>query len=79
MFSSIVKYTSIHILLTLVAEYELELVQLDVKMTFLHGDLEGKIYMTQPCGFKITGKENHMYKLIKSLYILKLIQILRMR
>ncbi|KAK9205945.1 hypothetical protein WN943_016216 [Citrus x changshan-huyou] len=44
-FSSVVKRTSIRILLALVAEYELELAQLDVKAAFLHGDLEEKIYM----------------------------------
>ena len=40
MFSPVVKHTSICILLALVAEFELELTQLDVKTTFLHGDLE---------------------------------------
>ncbi|KAH9657232.1 retrovirus-related pol polyprotein from transposon TNT 1-94-like protein [Citrus sinensis] len=50
-FSPVVKYTSIHILLALVAEYELELPQLDVKRAFLHGDLEEEIYMIQPCVF----------------------------
>ncbi|KAH9782721.1 Integrase catalytic domain-containing protein [Citrus sinensis] len=59
-FSPVVKHTSIRILLTLVAEYELELAQLDVKMAFLHGDLEEEIYMIQPCGFRVAGKENHV-------------------
>ena len=57
-FSPVVKYTSIRILLTLLAEYELELAQLDVKTTFLHGDLVEEIYMIQPCGIKVAGKEN---------------------
>ncbi|KAH9752632.1 hypothetical protein KPL71_014771 [Citrus sinensis] len=70
-FSPVVKYTSIRILLTLLAEYELELAQLDVKTTFLHGDLVEEIYMIQPCGFKVAGKENHVCRLIKSLYGLK--------
>ena len=76
MFSRIVKYTSIRILLALVVEYELELARLDVKTTFLHGDLEEEIYMTQPYGFKVAGKENRMCRLSKSLY--GLIQILLM-
>ena len=70
-FSPVVKHISIRILLALVAEYNLELAQLDVKTTFLPGDLEEEIYMTQPCGFKVTGKENHVCRLIKSLYGLK--------
>ena len=67
----VVKHASIHILLALVGEYELKLAQLDVKTAFLHGDLKDEIYMTQPCGFKVAGKENHVYRLIKSLYRLK--------
>ncbi|KAH9718032.1 Integrase catalytic domain-containing protein [Citrus sinensis] len=59
-FSPVVKHTSIRILLALVTEYELELAQLDVKTTFLHGDLEEEIYMIQPCGFRVAGKENHV-------------------
>ncbi|KAH9705989.1 hypothetical protein KPL70_012076 [Citrus sinensis] len=59
-FSSVVKHTSIRILLALVAEYELELAQLDVKTVFLYGDLEEEMYMIQPCGFRVAGKENHV-------------------
>ena len=44
-FSPVVRHTSIRILLALVALYDLELEQLDVKTAFLHGDLEEKIYI----------------------------------
>jgi len=67
----IVKHSSIRILLALVAQYELDLDQLDVKTVFLHGDLDEKIYMTQPMGFKTASKENMVCKLKKSLYGLK--------
>ena len=70
-FSPVVKHSSIRILLALVAQFDLELVQLDVKTAFLHGDLEEEIYMTQPEGFKVAGKENWVCKLKKSLYGLK--------
>ena len=50
------------------AQYELRLDQLDVKITFLHGDLNKEIYMSQPMGFKTAGKENMVRKLKKSLY-----------
>ena len=42
-FSLVVKHSSIHILLALVAQFDLELSQLDVKTAFLHGDLEEEI------------------------------------
>ena len=44
----VAKGCSIRVLLALVAQFDLELQQLDVKTTFLHGDLEETIYMDQP-------------------------------
>jgi hypothetical protein len=41
---------------------------MDVKTAFLNGELEEKIYMTQPDGFVVEGHENKVYKLYKSLY-----------
>jgi len=70
-FSPVVKHSSIRIMLALVAQLNLELVQMDVKTAFLHGDLEEEIYMTQPEGFRVAGKENWVCKLNKSLYGLK--------
>ena len=51
------KHSSIHTLLGIVAMHDLELEQLDVKTAFLHGELEEDIYMEQPEGFVIPGKE----------------------
>ena len=44
-FSPIVKMISIMTILSLVAIEYLHLEQLDVKKTFIHGDLEEEIYM----------------------------------
>ncbi|CAM8965984.1 unnamed protein product [Rhodiola kirilowii] len=44
---------------------------MDVKTTFLNGDLEEEIYMKQPEGFVVTGQEHKVCKLVKSLYGLK--------
>ena len=49
----------------------LHLEQLDLKMAFLHGDLEEDIYMSQPEGFIVQGQESLVCKLRKSLYGLK--------
>ena len=45
MFSPMVCHTSIQVLLSLAAEYDMELEQMDVKMAFLHKRLKEKIYM----------------------------------
>ena len=70
-FSPVVKMSSIRVVLRLVASLDLELQQLDVKIAFLHGDLKEEIYMDQPEGFKVKGKEHMVCKLKKSLYGLK--------
>ena len=70
-FSPVVKMSSIRVVLGLVASLDLELEQLDVKTAFLHGDLKEEIYMDQPEGFKVKGKEHMVCKLKKSLYGLK--------
>ena len=49
----------------------MHLEQLDVKTTFLHGDLEEEIYMQQPQGYDVKGKEKLVCRLKKSLYGLK--------
>ena len=41
---------------------------MDVKSTFIHGDLHKEIYMKQLDGFKKEDKENMACKLKKSLY-----------
>jgi hypothetical protein len=66
-FSPVVKMTSIMTILSLVAVEYLHLEQLDVKTTFLHGDLEEEIYMQQPQGYEIKGKENLVCRLKKRL------------
>jgi ATP-binding cassette subfamily B (MDR/TAP) protein 1 len=70
-FSPVVKMSSIRVVLGLAASLNLEVEQLDVKTAFLHGDLEEEIYMEQPEGFKVKGKENLVCQLKKSLYGLK--------
>ena len=63
--------SSIRTFFSIVAMHDLELEQLDVKTAFLHGELEEEIYMDQPEGYKVSGKENYVYKLKRSLYGLK--------
>nr|GEZ68175.1 retrovirus-related Pol polyprotein from transposon TNT 1-94 [Tanacetum cinerariifolium] len=59
-FSLVVRHTSIRMLLSLVAHHDLELEQLDIKTAFLHVDLKEEIYMSQPEGFVVLGKEDYI-------------------
>ena len=68
---------TLRLLLRVMATEDLELEQLNVKTTFLHGDLEEDIYMSQLAGFTATREEGHLIcRLKKSLDKLK--QALRM-
>lgn len=62
-FLPVLRNTSIRALLALVAHQNLELEHLDVKTTFLYGDLEEEIYLSQPKGFFIEGKEDYLQTL----------------
>ena len=70
-FSIVENLTSIRFLFSLGTTFDLEVEQMDVKTTFLHGDLDEEIYMKQPEGFIVKGKKELVYKLKKSLYSLK--------
>jgi Reverse transcriptase (RNA-dependent DNA polymerase) len=50
-FSPVVKMSSIQVVLSLAASLDLKIEQLDIKIAFLHGDLEEELYMEQPGGF----------------------------
>ena len=70
-FSPVSKKDSLRIILALVAHFDLELQQMDVKTTFLNGDLEEEVYMKKPEGFSSSSGEHLVCKLNKSIYGLK--------
>ena len=57
--------------MTLVAHYDLELHQMDVKTAFLNRDLEGNVFMAQTKCFIVEEKERMGCRLKKSIYGLK--------
>ena len=67
-FAPFMKMTSIRTMLSITSNMDLEVEQLDVKITFLHGDLEEEIYIHQLKGFVEKGKENLVCRLRKTLY-----------
>jgi hypothetical protein len=70
-FSPVSKKYSFRIVVVLVAHYDLELHQMDVKIAFLNSDLDETIFMAQPEGFVVKGKEQMGRRLNKSIYRLK--------
>jgi hypothetical protein len=44
---------------------------MDVKTTFLNGEIEEEVYIEQPEGFVIHNEKSHVYRLKKALYGLK--------
>ena len=59
------------VVMALVAHFDLELHQMDVKTAFLNGDLVEDVFMVQPDGFVENGKEHLVCRLKKSIYGLK--------
>jgi hypothetical protein len=59
------------VLLALAAENQLEVKQYDISTAFLHASLREEVYVKQPPGHVVKGKENFVYKLHKAMYGLK--------
>ena len=70
-FSPVSSKDSFRTIMTLVVHYYLELHQMDVKMTFLNGNINETIYMVQPENFVLGDPKNMVCKLTKSIYGLK--------
>lgn len=52
-FSLVARFETVRVMLALVAQMQLPMYQFDVKFTFLNGDLEEEVYVSQPEGFVI--------------------------
>ena len=70
-FSLVSKKDSLRIIMALVAHFDFDLHQKDVKMTFLNGNLEEEVYMKQLEGLSSSEGEHLVCKLKKSMYGLK--------
>ncbi|KAG8501874.1 hypothetical protein CXB51_004547 [Gossypium anomalum] len=70
-FAPVARLDTIRLLIALATQKQWKIHQLDVKSAFLNGFLEEEIYIDQPQGFVVSGKEQIVYKLKKALYGLK--------
>ena len=70
-FASVAKLNSIQVLLSLAANLDWPLQQLDIKNAFLNSELEEEVYMEVPPGLDTQKSFGKVCKLRKSLYGLK--------
>jgi hypothetical protein len=70
-FAPVARYTSIRTIISLASVLGWKLHQMDVKTTFLNGQVEEEVYIEQSEGFVVHRKESHVCKLKKALYGLK--------
>lgn len=71
-FSPMARLESIKLLLGMTCLLKFKLFQMDVKSAFLNGYLNEEVYVDQPKGFVDPTFLNHVFKLKKALYGLKL-------
>jgi hypothetical protein len=55
-FSHVARYTSIRVIISLALVFNWKLHQMDVKTAFLNGEVEQEVYIEQPEGFVIHGR-----------------------
>lgn len=67
----VARLDSIQLLLALTARKGWKVHHIDVKFAFLNGELEEEVYVAQPLGFIIDGKEDKVLHLDKALYGLR--------
>ena len=70
-FSPVVCFESVQSVIALGAQHKFQLHQLDVTTAFLHGELSEEVFMEQPEGYIVPGKEHMVCRLKRSIYGLK--------
>jgi hypothetical protein len=71
MFSSIARMEAIRFILAYACSKNIKVYQMDVKSTFLNGDVEEEVYIEQLEGFQLSENENYVCGMNKALYGLK--------
>nr|GEU53575.1 hypothetical protein [Tanacetum cinerariifolium] len=67
----VTRIESIRIFIANAASKNISIYQMDVKITFLNGELKEEVYVSQPDGFVDPDHPTHVYRIKKDLYGLK--------
>jgi hypothetical protein len=70
-FSPVASYSSIRLVLAIAGAWSLLLHQMDVVCAFLQGPIDYEIYVRQPEGYVVPGKEDLVCRLLRALYGLR--------
>lgn len=69
-YSSVARMKTVRVFIAIGAQRGWKIYQLDVKTTFLNGELKEEVFVQQSEGFIVGGKEEYVYMLHKALYSL---------
>lgn len=67
----VARYTSIREVIYITIEMGWRIHQMNVKIAFLNDVIQEEVYIEQPEGFELHGRESHVCRLMKALYGLK--------
>lgn len=70
-FTPVARLESVRLLLAYAASEGWAVHHMDVKSAFLNGELKEEVYVAQPPGFVVDGKEQKVLRLVKALYGLR--------
>jgi hypothetical protein len=64
----VAKLEVVRLMIALAAQQDWEIHHMNVKSAFLNGDLNEEVFVLQPLGFVVPGREDKVMKLKKALY-----------
>lgn len=67
-FAPVVRYDSLRVIIAITAARNLEIIQLDVTTAFLNGLIDELVYIAQPEGYVVPGRELEVCRLNKGIY-----------
>nr|GEV33722.1 hypothetical protein [Tanacetum cinerariifolium] len=67
-FAPVARIKAIRIFISNAASKDMTIYQMDIKTTFLNGELKEEVYVSQPEGFVDPDHQTHVYRLKKALY-----------